>query len=48
MADNAKFNRELANIIWWKIKGKPIPDSYTDKDCDSIIRRYWHRAMEHG
>jgi len=39
-------DREIANLIWLKIKNKPLPDSYTDEDADEIIRRYWHRAME--
>jgi len=39
-------DRELANRIWWMVKGKAIPDSYTDEDREDIIQRYWHRAME--
>jgi|TARA_B100001013_G_scaffold335787_1_gene254527 hypothetical protein len=41
-------DRRLANIIWKLIKGKEIPSTYTDKDCEEIIKRYWHRAMEQG
>ena len=39
-------DRDLANTIWHKIKGIPIPDRYTDEDCSAIVKRYWHRAME--
>ena len=39
-------DREIANILWLRIKGKPIPDSYTDEDCEQIIYRYWHKGME--
>jgi len=37
--------REVANDIWLRIKGHPLPDHYTDKDCEDIIARYWHRIM---
>lgn len=46
MQDTKGWNREVANAIWMKIKGKKVPDSYTDKDCEDILKRYWHRAME--
>ena len=46
MQDTKGWNREVANVIWMKIKGKKVPDSYTDKDCEDILKRYWHRAME--
>lgn len=38
--------REMADTIWRKIKGKPLPDSYDDREAAHIISRYWHRAME--
>tara|TARA_B100000676_G_scaffold28308_1_gene26261 strand:- start:478 stop:600 length:123 start_codon:yes stop_codon:yes gene_type:complete len=34
-------DREIANIMWLKIKGKPIPEFYSDEDCKQIIYRYW-------
>lgn len=40
------FNREIANVIWMKLKGRLIPDSYTDREVADILSRYWHRAME--
>ena len=36
--------REIANILWMKIKGKPIPLYYTDDECKHIIYRYWHKV----
>ena len=45
---SATFDRDLANTIWWMVKGKAIPNHYTDKDCEEIVKRYWHRAMEQG
>lgn len=41
-----KQEREIAETIWQKLKGKKIPDSYTSKEVKDIIERYWHRAME--
>lgn len=41
-----KFNDETSKVIWNKLKGKDVPDSYTDKDKEEIVKRYWHRAME--
>ena len=39
-------DREIAQKIWFIMKGIPLPDSCTDKDVLQIINRYWHRAME--
>ena len=41
-------DREIAQKIWFIMKGIPLPDSCTDKDVLQIIYRYWHRAMERG
>lgn len=46
MQDTKTWNREIANKIWYKLKGKLIPDSYSDKDCEDILNKYWHKAME--
>lgn len=43
---NNQWNREVASHIWYKLKGKPVPDSYSDKECEDILKRYWHKAME--
>lgn len=40
------WNREIANVIWLKIKGTPIPDYYTEKDCADVLQKYWHKALE--
>lgn len=39
-------NRQIANDIWNMIKGIDIPDHYTEKDCEDILAKYWHKAME--
>ena len=44
--DDAEFQREIADIIWWKIKGKPLPPEYKEQEVEGIWRRYWHKAME--
>lgn len=36
----------MASIIWRKIKGRELPDSYGESEVLGIIERYWHRAME--
>ena len=41
-----KFEHEISDIIWIKIKGKLVPDHYSDEDRKNIIDRYWVRAME--
>lgn len=40
------WEREMANVIWQKLKGKPVPDSYSERECQDILKKYWHRAME--
>lgn len=42
----SEFNREVANVIWLKLKGIKIPENYSTDDIDGILVRYWHRAME--
>lgn len=41
-----QFDLEMAEIVWQKVKGYPIPDSYSIEDKLSILERYWTRAME--
>jgi len=41
-----EFMRKIADQIWQKIKGKPLPASYTANDVEGVWRRYWHKAME--
>jgi hypothetical protein len=40
------FYREVANVIWFKLKGVKVPESYDDDECKRIVDRYWHKAME--
>jgi hypothetical protein len=40
------FYREIANVIWLKLKGLKVPESYDDAECKRIVDRYWHKAME--
>ena len=44
--EQKQWNREIANIIWLKIKGVTVPESYTDRQIEDVLSRYWHRAME--
>jgi hypothetical protein len=39
---------EIADIIWRKIKGKPVEKDLSDEEYQKIIRRYWHRTIEHA
>lgn len=41
-----KFNDETSKVIWNKLKGKDVPENYTDNDKKDIVERYWHKAME--
>lgn len=41
-----QFDLEMAEIVWLKVKGYPIPDCYSTEDRLSILERYWHRAIE--
>lgn len=36
---------ELAEHVWQKVKGYPIPDSYSEEDRLGIFDRYYHRAV---
>ena len=46
MLNTNEWNRDIANVIWQKLKGKAVPDRYSDKECEEILQRYWHKAME--
>ena len=32
MNQNKLWNREVASSIWYKLKGKPVPDNYSDEE----------------
>jgi glucose-6-phosphate isomerase len=36
---------KMAEEVWLKVKGYPIPDSYSTKDRLEIFERYYHRAV---
>ena len=40
-----KFRLEMADEIWRKCKGIPIPEDYSEADRLSIFERYYHRAV---
>lgn len=40
-----EFDRQLANTIWLKLKGREIPEHWDEEQIESIITRYWRRAM---
>jgi hypothetical protein len=35
----------MAEHVWQKVKGYPIPDAYSEKDRLEIFERYYHRAV---
>jgi len=43
---NDEFDLVMAEIVWQKCKGYPIPDCFSREDRLSILERYWTRAME--
>lgn len=43
--EKKKFDLEMAEVIWLKVKGIKIPEEYSEEDRLSILERYWHRAM---
>lgn len=40
-----EFRLEMAEHVWRKVKGYPIPESYSEEDRLSIYERYYHRAV---
>lgn len=40
------FELDMAEHVWDKVKGYPIPDCYSVEDRIGILQRYWHRAIE--
>ena len=41
-------DRELADEIWLKMKGRKVPEDWPDEQIEEIIIRYWHRAIARG
>ena len=40
-----EYTLEMAEHVWQKVKGYPIPDCYSEEDRLSIFERYYHRAI---
>ena len=40
-----QFRLLMAEDVWQKVKGYPIPDCYSEKDRLEIFERYYHRAV---
>jgi len=40
-----EFELAMAEEIWMKVKGYPIPESYSVADRLGIFERYYHRAV---
>ena len=40
-----EYTLEMAEHVWQKVKGYPIPDCYSEEDRLSIFERYYHRAV---
>lgn len=40
-----EFRLAMAEEIWMKVKGVPIPDCYSLEDRLHIFERYYHRAV---
>ena len=40
-----EFQLMMAEDVWMKVKGYPIPDTYSIKDRLEIFERYYHRAV---
>jgi len=45
MEKEHKFMLEMAEYVWQKVKGYPIPDSFSEEDRVSIYETYYHRAV---
>ena len=40
-----EFRLRMAEDVWQKVKGYPIPESYSEADRLGIFERYYHRAV---
>ena len=43
--NDREFKLKMADDIWIKVKGFPIPDCYSEEDRLGIYERYYHRAV---
>jgi hypothetical protein len=44
-SSDREFKLKMADDIWIKVKGFPIPDCYSEEDRLGIYERYYHRAV---
>jgi len=44
-SSDKEFRLSMADEIWLKVKGIPIPDCYSEEDRLGIFERYYHRAV---
>lgn len=42
---SSKHDFDMAEHVWLKVKGYPIPVSYSETDRSEIFDRYYHRAV---
>lgn len=43
--NDREFRLAMAEDVWMKVKGYPIPESYSEEDRLGIYERYYHRAV---
>jgi hypothetical protein len=43
--NDREFRLAMADEVWMKVKGIPIPDCYSEEDRLGIYDRYYHRAV---
>jgi len=43
--NDREFRLAMADEVWMKVKGIPIPDCYSEEDRLGIFERYYHRAV---
>jgi hypothetical protein len=44
-SSDKEFRLSMADDIWMKVKGIPVPDCYSEEDRLKIFERYYHRAV---
>ena len=42
---SSNYDIEIAEHVWLKVRGYPIPDCFSEKDKLEIFDRYYHRAV---
>ncbi len=44
-SSDREFRLKMADEIWIKVKGFPVPECYSEEDKLGIFERYYHRAV---